>query len=101
MPSVFDSLIGQRIKNKLSEYAYANNFTGSHESLMESINNLESVVRIVTNSVADVIQAEVEVLASRDPLGTSKNQTLFMAGLLHARDMIQLDKSLIGKSDLE
>jgi hypothetical protein len=101
MPSVFETLIGQRVKSKLSEYAYANNFTGSHESLMESINNLESVVRIVTNSVADVIQAEVEVLASRDPLGASKNQTLFMAGLLHARDMIQLDKSLIGKSDLE
>ena len=101
MPSVFDSLIGQRVKSKLSEYAYANNFTGSHDSLLESINNLESVVRIVTNSVADVIQGEVEVLASRDPMATSKTQTLFMAGLLHARDMITLDKSLMGKVDLE
>ena len=101
MPSVFESLIGQRIKNKLTEYAYTNNYRGSHDDLLESINNLETIIRIVNNSIADVIQGEVEVLASRDPENTTKTMTLFMAGLLHARDMITLDKSLIGKVDLE
>jgi hypothetical protein len=57
------------------------------------------VVGIVETAVADVLEGEVEVLAQRDP--QTKTLTLFMAGLLHAKDMIVADKSLIGKVDLE
>jgi hypothetical protein len=99
MNPIYSTLIGQRIRNKLIDHAYSKDYKGSHDDLLDSIDALSTVVGIVETAVADVIKGEVEVLAQRDP--QTKTLTLFMAGLLHAKDMIVSDKSLIGKVDLE
>ena len=42
-PSAFDDMIGQRIKNKLIQYAYDKNYEGTHEQLLESIMMLNEI----------------------------------------------------------
>lgn len=101
MKPIFRTLIGQRIKNKLIEHALKNDYRGTYKDLLISIDNCESVVKICHEAIADVIQAEVEVLAQRDLKEESGNVPLFIAGLLHAQDLILKDSSLIGNIDIE
>lgn len=101
MNEVFADTIGQRIQNKLIQYAYANDFQGNREQLERQIKALANVIQITRESIADVIEAEVEVLAARDSNELDQTQILFMSGLLHAHDMITKGTELIGKVDLE
>lgn len=100
MSAVYKGLIGERIKNKLIKYAYDLEYKGAHDDLVDQIEMLAPVVEIVKKSIIDVIQGEVEVLATRDE-AKSKTYTMFMSGLLHAKEIIKNDDSLIGKIDLE
>jgi hypothetical protein len=100
--SSFDDLIGQRIKNKLIAYGYEQGFTGPREVMDRSINNLDNVIGIARQSVSDVIQGEIEVFASRQQ---SEEEMLampfFIAGLIHAKELIDLGISIMGESELD
>ena len=99
-PSAFDDMIGQRIKNKLIQYAYEKGYEGSHEQLLESILMLNNVIQITRKSIVDVIEAEVEMLATRDE-STLPAHLSFMAGILHAQDMVAHGQTMMGSIDLE
>ena len=99
-PSAFDDMIGQRIKNKLIKYAYDKNYEGTHEQLLESIMMLNTVIQITRQSIVDVIEAEVEMLATRDE-STLPAHLSFMAGILHAQDMVAHGQTMMGSIDLE
>ena len=99
-PSAFDDMIGQRIKNKLIQYAYDKNYEGTHEQLLESIMMLNTVIQITRQSIVDVIEAEVEMLATRDE-STLPAHLSFMAGILHAQDMVAHGQTMMGSIDLE
>lgn len=102
MKPIFKTLIGQRVKNKLIQHAYEQNYQGTRQDLLKSIYNCENIITITCESIADVIQGEIEVLSSREDLDQGGNTLiLFLAGLVHAREMITDDKSLIGKVELE
>ena len=101
LKDVFADTIGQRIQSKLMQYAYENDYQGNPEQLERQIKALANVIHIARESIADVIEAEVEVLASRDTNELNQTQILFMSGLLHAHDMITKGTELIGKVDLE
>jgi|GEM_PF-5846326 len=102
MKPIYETLIGQRIKNKFIQHAYDKEYKGSHDDLLDSINALENVVQIVKTSITDVIRGEIDVLSLRS-VDEPENPrlTMFIAGLMHARDMIEEDVSLIGKGALE
>lgn len=100
MNPIYDGLVGKRIYNRLITVAYEQNYVGSHDDLLDAIDAYSKIVEIVKQSIVDVIQSEVEVLAMRDEAKT-KTWTLFMAGLLHAQNVIVKDESFIGKIDLE
>jgi hypothetical protein len=100
MPA-FDDLIGQRIKNKLIAYGYEQGFTGPREVMDRSINNLDNVVSIARQSVSDVIQGEIEVFASRQTEEDILGMPLFIAGLIHAKELIDLGISIMGESELD
>lgn len=98
----FDDLIGQRIKNKLIAYGYEQGFNGPREVMDRSIDNLENVISIARQSVSDVIQAEIEVCASRQQQGDDGvAMPLFIAGLIHAKELIDLGISIMGESELD
>jgi hypothetical protein len=102
MNSVFEGLIGQRMHNKYIQHAYDKDYKGSHDDLLDVIDALESVVSIAKTSITDVIRGEIDVLSVRlvdEP--DNQRLTMFIAGLLHACDIIEEDKSLIGKGALE
>lgn len=99
-PSAFDDMIGQRIKNKLIQYAYDKGYEGTHEQLLESILMLNTVIQIARQSIVDVIEAEVEMLATRDE-STLPAHLSFMAGILHAQDMVAHGQTMMGSIDLE
>lgn len=101
MKSIFETLIGKRVKNKLIHYAYEHEYEGSHLDLVKSIYGCKNIIEITAESIADVIQGEIEVLSSRNLDDEGNNMILFLAGLVHARDIITEDRSLIGKVDLE
>jgi hypothetical protein len=99
-PSAFDDMIGQRIKNKLIQYAYEKGYEGSHEQLLESILMLNNVIQITRQSIVDIMQAEVEMLAARDESKLPAHLT-FMAGILHGQDMVEHGQTMMGSIDLE
>jgi hypothetical protein len=99
--SVFDSLVGQRIKNKLIEHAYAKDYKGSHDDLLDSIYALESIIKIVEKSVIDVIEGEIETFSFRNMEEASGLINVFIGGLIHAKDLIENDSSTIGLAPLE
>lgn len=99
-PSAFDDMIGQRIKNKLIQYAYEKGYEGTQEQLLESIMMLNTVIQITRQSIVDVIEAEVEMLATRDE-STLPAHLSFMAGILHAQDMVAHGQTMMGSIDLE
>jgi hypothetical protein len=101
MSEIFDSLVGQRIKHKLIEHAYAKQYAGSHDDLLDSIYALESIIKIVEKSVIDVIQAEIETFSFRNMDEKSALINVFIGGLIHAKDLIESDSSTIGLAPLE
>lgn len=101
MKPCFDSLIGQRIKHKLIEHAYAKDYNGSHDNLLDSIDAMETVINITKQSISDVIQGEIETFAFRNGEEESPNFFIFLAGLLHAVAIIENDVSIIGNLPIE
>ena len=100
MNPIYQGLVGERIYNKLIQTAYDQKYTGSHDNLLDAIQAYSQIVEIVKQAIVDVIQSELEVLATREEAQTH-TWTLFMSGLLHAQNVIAKDESLIGKIDLE
>jgi hypothetical protein len=101
MSSTFNSLIGQRIRHKLIEHAYAKDYKGSHDNLLDSIDAMETVINITKQSIVDVIQGEVETLSFRNMQELSVTMPVFLAGLIHATAVIENDASVIGQLPLE
>ena len=100
MNPIYQGLVGERIYNKLIQTAYDQKYTGSHDNLLDAIQAYSQIVEIVKQAIVDVIQSELEVLATREEAQTH-TWTLFMSGLLHAQNVIAKDESFIGKIDLE
>jgi len=101
MSSCFDSLIGQRIKQKLIDHAYSKDYKGSHDNLLDSIDAMETVINITKQSIIDVIQGEIEAFSFRNMEEESSNFFIFLAGLIHAIAVIENDASTIGNLPLE
>lgn len=89
MKSVFDDVIGQRIKNMLIAHAYEKGFSGTREQLIDSIYNLEYVVKTTRYCICDVIEGEIDIMASRYPEGVTPQLAMFIGGLIHATNMIE------------
>lgn len=106
-PSSFDGVIGMRIYNKLIEHAYETGYKGTDKKLFKSIDDLENVVRICRESIGDVIQGEIEVMSVRVSYLKEEGKQAtpmmfgFMGGLIHAREVVESNTTLIGKDIIE
>jgi hypothetical protein len=101
MSSCFDSLIGQRIKQKLIDHAYSKEYKGSHDNLLDSIDAMETVINITKQSIIDVIQGEIETFSFRNMEEPSVMMNIFLGGLIHAVEVIENDASTIGQFPVE
>lgn len=94
---IFDDPVGQRIKSLLMNYAL-DNYKGAPESLEASVERTHLIVSFARQAALDSLNAEVEVMTFRNANETeSQIPVLFIAGLLHAADVIGGRGSVIGQ----
>jgi hypothetical protein len=94
---VFDDPVGQRIKSLLMNYALEN-YSGAPDSLEASVERTHLIVSFARQAAIDTLNAEIEVMTFRNAnAGEPQIPTLFIAGLLHAADVIGGRGSVIGQ----
>jgi len=96
---VFDDPVGQRIKALLMNYALEN-YSGNPDSLEAGVDRTHLIVAFARQAAIDAVMAEIDVMTFRNANSTDHQiPTLFIAGLLHAADVINGKGSVIGKGD--
>lgn len=87
--------IGQYIKAKMIEKALQQRPDADKEKLLNSIARASLTVGITRDSIADVLDAEIEALAFHRALGNSGVTIDYMAGWASAAKLVRYGKHAI------
>lgn len=85
----WDDTIGQNIHAQMYNKALEVRPTTNKEALQASIKRSTVTVGIVRNSIADVLDAEIETMVALRSLGDRSISLDFLAGLLAAADLVR------------
>lgn len=88
----WNDTIGQYIHAKMVEHALNVKPEADREKLENSIHRASITVGITRQSIADVLQGEIESLAMRRALGDYEITIDFMAGLVAAELLVRTGK---------
>ena len=94
--AVFDDEIGQRIKTSMRNYAHEH-YGPDIKDLEEMLNRTCVIVGLTRRTMLEALKAEVDVLCFRNSTRPEQVPTMFIAGILHATDVIQGQGSIVGK----
>ena len=93
----WDDTIGQYINARMYNKALEMKPDADKAKLQESIKRASITVGIVRQSIAEVVEAEVENLAMLRVLGDDQYTIDFLAGMIAASELIRSGKHITGE----
>jgi hypothetical protein len=94
-PEVFRDPVGQSIKSKLITYA-AEHYSTPPEQLEAAVDRTHLIVQAARESCIDALESEVSIMTFRNiNSDTEEVPITFIAGVLHAIDVIRGGKSIM------
>lgn len=91
----FEDEVGQTIKQRLIGFASEAYENPNYDRIAQAVKQSSHVVAITRDSIEDYLRGESQVLLFRHANG-EEIPTLFIAGVLHAIDVIEGRGSVIG-----
>lgn len=95
----WNDTLGQYVRARMIAKALENKPNADIDKLEDSIARTSFTVGIVRESIADVLQAELESVAMRYALGDHEISYDFMAGLVAAEKLVRIGKHVTDDND--